>query len=107
MLRSRIEGPVQAGFVDVFTPLIYANKSGRGPEWGGEWLEASCAFVPADRRVQLILDVLDFPDSLEAVAEADKPGWGVQVFGGGEVLADPERAESFRDAVERMRPRAG
>lgn len=53
------------------------------------------------------LDVLDFPASLEAVADADTPGWGVQAFGGGEVFADPERAARFRDAVERMRPRAG
>ena len=95
-----------AGFVDVFTPLIYANKSGRGPEWGGEWLEAAHAFVPADRHVQLILDVLDFPASLEAVAEADTSGWGVQVFGGGDVFADPEHAACFREAVDRMRSRA-
>lgn len=89
--------------IDVFTPLIYASKSGRSPEWGRQWLEAAPAFVPAGRRVQPILDALDFPASLEAVAEADAPGWGVQLFGGAAVFADPGKAALFGAAVEKMR----
>jgi hypothetical protein len=85
--------------IDVFTPLIYAEKSGRPPIWGAEWLRAAPAFVPADRRVQLILDALDFPASLQALTELDHAGWGVQLFGGAQVFADPEQARLFADAV--------
>jgi len=89
--------------IDVFTPLIYARKSGRPPEWGREFLQEAAAFVPADRRVQLILDVLDYPGSLTAIADADPSSWGVQLFGGAQVFGDPERARIFGSAVERMR----
>ena len=40
--------------IDVFTPLIYAEKSGRPAGWGREFLEQAAAFVPAGRKVQLI-----------------------------------------------------
>ena len=66
--------------IDVFTPLIYVAKSGRTPEWGREFLEMSPAFVPPGRKVQLILDALDFPDSLLAAAESSRPSWGIQLF---------------------------
>lgn len=89
--------------IDVFTPLIYARKSGRGPGWGRVFLEQAAGFVPPDRKVQLILDVLDYPDSLLAVSEAASPTWGVQVFGGAEVLGDPAKAEIFHAAVQRIR----
>ncbi|HUW85230.1 MAG TPA: hypothetical protein VMZ31_20800 [Phycisphaerae bacterium] len=89
--------------IDVFTPLIYAKKSGRSGDWGCEFLQAAPKFVPADRKVQLILDVLDFPDSLRAAASCPRPSWGVQLFGGAEVFADPQRAGIFREAVERIR----
>lgn len=89
--------------IDVFTPLIYAQKSGRGPGWGAEFLAAAPAFIPADRKVQLILDVLDFPASLEAVAAAPQPGWGLQLFGGASVFADDDRARVFAQSVERIR----
>ena len=89
--------------IDVFTPLIYAQKSGRGPAWGAEFLAAAPTFVPANRRVQLILDVLDFPESLLAVAAVPDPGWGIQLFGGASVFADPQRARVFAQAVERIR----
>ena len=56
--------------IDVFTPLIYAAKSGRTARWGRDFLAAAPAFVPADRKVQLILDALDFPDSLLETAAA-------------------------------------
>ena len=88
--------------IDVFTPLIYAQKSGRPPEWSRQFLDQSPAFVPADRKVQLILDVLDFPDSLIAAAEAAVPSWGVQIFGGASILGDPELAMMFQSAVEQI-----
>jgi hypothetical protein len=89
--------------IDVFTPLIYVAKSGRTPEWGREFLERAPGFVPSDRKVQLILDALDFPDSLLATAESPQPSWGVQLYGGASVFSDSERARVFGEAVERMR----
>jgi len=89
--------------IDVFTPLIYAQKSGRAPDWARTYLQAAPDFVPPDRPVQLILDVLDYPDSLLAVASSARPSWGVQIFGGAQVFADPGRARVFGSAVERMR----
>ena len=56
--------------IDVFTPLIYCTKSGRAHDWGQKFLEAAPSFIPAGRRVQLILDVLEYPDSLLATAES-------------------------------------
>ena len=89
--------------IDVFTPLIYAKKSARSSDWGCEFLQAAPKFVPAGRKVQLILDVLDFPDSLRAVAACPRPSWGVQLFGGADVFADPHRAGIFREAAQRIR----
>lgn len=91
--------------IDVFTPLIYASKSGRTPDWGRAYLEQSVSFVPAERKVQLILDALDFPDSLLAVADASRPTWGVQLFGGAEVFSDPEKTLTFAAAVAQIRDR--
>jgi hypothetical protein len=93
--------------IDVFTPLIYAQKSGRPPRWGRDFLEQADGFVPAERKVQLILDELDFPDSLVAAAEASRPSWGVQLFGGGRVFAEPEQARLFASAVEQIRRQLG
>jgi hypothetical protein len=88
--------------IDVFTPLIYVAKSGRTPAWGHEFLEAAPAFVPSGHKVQLILDAVDFPDSLLAAAESPRPSWGVQLFGGAAVFADPAQARAFGRAVERI-----
>jgi hypothetical protein len=88
--------------IDVFTPLIYAQKSGRTPDWGRQWLEASPSFVPAGNRVQLILDAMDFPESLEVTAQADPPSWGIQIFGGDQIFGDTEKAAIFQRAVERI-----
>ena len=88
--------------VDVFTPLIYVQKSGRSPEWGRHFLAEARDFVPHGRKVQLILDALDFPESMLAVAESPNPSWGLQLYGGAEVFGDPERAKVFRVAVERI-----
>jgi len=89
--------------IDVFTPLIYVEKSGRTMNWGREFLERAGAFVPQGRKVQLILDALDFPGSLEATALAATPSWGLQLFGGAKVFGDREQARIFREAVGRIR----
>ena len=92
-----------ASAIDVFTPLIYCQKSGRPSDWGRAFLEAAPGFVPPGHPVQLILDALDYPDSLLAAAEASRPSWGLQVFGGAEVFRGPERAAVFAAAVERIK----
>ena len=79
------------------------KRAARPPAWARQCLEAAPRFVPAGHPVQLILDVLDYPDSLLATAEAAPTSWGVQLFGGAEVFADPERAAIFARAVEQMR----
>lgn len=89
--------------IDVFTPLIYAAKSGRTDDWGVQFLGQASTFVPPRRKVQLILDALDFPASLRATAAAQRPSWGVQLFGGAQVFGDRELALYFRVAVEQMR----
>ena len=94
-----------APHIDVFTPLIYANKCGRPASWARQFLEASPGFVPAGGRVQLILDVEDFPASLEETAAAEPPSWGVQIFAGASVFADREQAATFRRLSQAMRAR--
>ena len=96
---------LMAPAIDVFTPLIYGEKSGRGPSWGRELLEQATSFVPADRKVQLILDMLDFPASLQEVAESPVPSWGVQIFAGAPLFADIDQADIFTRAVEKIRQR--
>lgn len=89
--------------IDIFTPLIYASKSGRAQDWGREFLDQAPAFVPSERKVQLILDALDFPASLQTTAQSPRPTWGVQLFGGARIFADPDHAPIFRTAVEHIR----
>ena len=89
--------------IDVFTPLIYAQKSGRPPTWAKQCLEAAATYVPADRKVQLILDALDYPESLLATVDASPTSWGIQIFGAADVFADPAKATIFRDSVAAMR----
>lgn len=89
--------------IDVFTPLIYVGKSGRTATWGRDFLDRAGEFVPQGRKVQLILDALDFPASLEATALATNPTWGLQLFGGARVFGDPEQTRLFRAAVEQIR----
>ncbi len=91
--------------IDIFTPLIYAQKSGRSPGWGREFLEAAVDFIPQDRSVMLILDALDFPDSLLAAAGSTVPGCGIQMFNGAQVFSQPEGAGVFKSAVEEIRER--
>ncbi len=89
--------------IDVFTPLIYTTKSGRSSDWGRAFLEAARGFVPVERKVQLILDVLDFPDSLTSAAHSSVPSWGLQLYGGAQVLGDPAQARVFAEAVNQIR----
>ena len=89
--------------IDVFTPLIYCKKSGRTPDWGREFLHQAPSFVPAERKVQLILDAIDFPVSLLAAAASPRPSWGMQLFGGAQVFSDAEGARILRSAVEQIR----
>ena len=89
--------------IDVFTPLIYGTKSGRPATWGRTFLEAAPAFVPPNRKLQLILDALDAPASLLETAAAAHPSWGLQVFGGASIFADPARAQVFQSAVAQIR----
>ena len=89
--------------IDLFTPLIYVKKSGRSPEWGREFLDQAPTFVPDHHKVQLILDAMDFPDSLLATAVSSQPSWGIQMFAGAEVFGDSKKAGIFRDAVFQIR----
>jgi hypothetical protein len=89
--------------IDVFTPLIYGTKSGRPTSWGQEWLAAAVEFVPAERKVQLILDALDFPDSLRLTGAAQSPSWGLQVFNGAQMFVTPEWAALFQQVVNQVR----
>ena len=94
-----------APLVDVFTPLIYAQKSGRPATWAGEFMDGSRDFVPRRRLLQPILDVLDFPASMTCLTEAATPSWGVQLFAGAEVFADGTKAEQFARLAEALRQR--
>jgi hypothetical protein len=89
--------------IDVFTPLIYVKKSGRTSSWGREFLESSPGFVPSDRPVQLILDALDFPDSLLETAKSTVPSCGIQMFGGAQIFSDPAQALIFAQAIHQIR----
>ena len=86
--------------IDVFTPLIYCQKSGRPADWGREFLEEAPGFVPQGRsRCSSSWTRSTIPSSLLAVAASARPSWGIQVFGGAEVFGDPDRAQVFASAV--------
>ncbi len=91
--------------IDIFTPLIYAQKSGRSTQWGRQWLEASPSFIPARNRVQLILDALDGLQTLAATAQSNVPSWGLQVFGGAAIFAKPESARFFEQTRHQIEAR--
>jgi hypothetical protein len=91
--------------IDVFTPLIYSSKSGRSPGWGREWLAKSAEFVPSHRKVQLILDALDYSGSLTDTSASDVPSWGIQLFAGAPLFHDPDKALIFKQSVEAIRNR--
>ena len=87
-------------FIDVFTPLIYAEKSGRPPEWSRNFMEASPDFIPMGKKTQLILDALDFPGSIEALATSKCPSWGYQIFGGASIFENVEHASLLKTLNE-------
>lgn len=89
--------------IDVFTPLIYCKKSGKSARWGRDWLNRSSEFVPADRKVQLILDAADFPDNVIETATPGVPTWGFQLFAGAPLFAERDKALLFRRSVETIR----
>lgn len=91
--------------VDLFTPLIYAKKCGSPPEWPRMFLEECRSFIPEDNEVQLILDMLDFPESLFAAAESSVPSRGIQIFSGAQIFDKRETYESFRKGVGRLHRR--
>ena len=92
-----------AGAIDIYTPLIYAAKSGRAPDWGKSYLEESGNWIPDGKKVQLILDYLDFPESLDAAAASKIPSWGIQVYAGSKIFTDRSQAERFRLATDKIR----
>jgi hypothetical protein len=96
---------LMAPAIDIFTPLIYGEKSGRPTSWGRELLGAAPGFMPADRKLQLILDARDGPESLRETAQAANPSYGLQVFDGARVFADPAFTRVFADAVAQIRMR--
>lgn len=96
-----------ADSIDVFTPLIYDKKSGRNADWGREWLIRSPEFVPVSSKVQLILDAMDYPDSLVETAASTVPSWGIQMFAGAPLFQDSEQAKVFHQSVEAIRNQVG
>jgi hypothetical protein len=89
--------------IDVYTPLIYCSKSGRSPDWGRRWLAQSAEFVPEHCKVQLILDALDYSESLKETAASYVPSWGIQLFAGAPLFHDPDKALTFKHSVEAIR----
>jgi len=92
-----------APYVDVFTPLIYCKKSGRDASWGRSFLEASTGFIPDQKPVQLILDCLDFPDSLEQTTLSSIPSRGIQMFSGAEIFKNKTSMEVFAKCADKLR----
>ena len=88
--------------IDVFTPLIYAEKSGRDSDWGRAFLESSPDFIPPGKPVQPILDYLDFPDSLTEMIRSEVPAWGFQMFSGAEMFEREADRRLFSRAVVKI-----
>ena len=94
-----------APYVDVFTPLIYCAKSGRDTGWGRTFLESSSSFVPEGKQVQLILDAMDFPDSMEQTVLSSVPNFGIQMFSGAEIFKSKTSMEIFARCADISRAR--
>jgi hypothetical protein len=88
--------------IDVFTPLIYVEKSGRRSDWGRRFLEGSPGFVPSETPVQPILDFLDFPDSLIEMVQSKVPAWGFQMFSGAKMFERDSNRRIFSRSVEQI-----
>jgi hypothetical protein len=92
-----------AGFTDIFTPLMYAEKSGRPHQWSRNFLEDSHRFVPKDKPVLPILDALDFPGSLEALVGLKENTYGgFQIFSGGDLFEDEEKKNKFYSLMKKI-----
>ena len=91
-----------AGIFDVITPLLYAEKCGRPADWSAEYLARSGEFIPSAAVVAPILDMLDFPDCLTAVADAEQHPESLQVFAGDGIFEDEQAAAIFDDAIRRI-----
>ena len=88
-----------APHIDVFTPLIYCEKSGRPKSWASTWLKESKAYVPGAKKVQPILDFLDFPESLTALSNSGRDCWGFQMFNGKFIFESDEYTDIFNRAA--------
>jgi hypothetical protein len=82
---------------------MYAKKCGRPPEWSAEYLERSRAFIPAQASVEPIVDVIDFPANIAALATASDVPSGFQVFGGDAIFSDPHQIAAFDESVREIR----
>lgn len=89
-----------ADFTDVFTPLIYAEKSGRPAAWARDFIKEAGRFVPPEKPVIPILDALDFPGCLEALVKVKGLSRGFQMFAGGELFSRRESRLEFARLME-------
>ncbi len=87
---------------DVMTPLMYAQKSGRPSRWSRTFMEATPEFVPAGVPVLPILDVLDFPESLIALAASPVEPAGFQLFAGAAAFKDADGRRQIERAIARL-----
>ena len=92
-----------AGICDVVSPLHYATKSGRSDDWVMQYMSRCREFVPPSARVEPIVDALDLPGNLEAIAmAATEMPTGLQVFAGDSVFANPDLVALFDRAVSAL-----
>lgn len=91
-----------APYTDFFTPLLYARKSGKPAEWGRRFLENSKQFIPDQSRAQLIIDFLDYPDSLQEIADSKVPSAGIQIFNGKAIFESIENVKIFDTCVKKI-----
>ena len=89
-------------WLDVATPLFYAEKSGRPPGWSKEFLERSRSFIPGHVGVQPILDDLDFPDSMEALKDSTVAPLGFQLFAGARAFDDENDRKKIAATIDAL-----
>lgn len=89
-------------WADVFTPLIYAEKSGRGSDWSRQYLESSQTFVPIGTPILPILDMLDFPQTVEALTNCSERIWGFQLFDGARAFDNPSSRASIASMIRNL-----
>ena len=89
-------------WADLFSPLLYAEKSGRSKRWSETFMNESESFLPAGAVVAPILDSLDFPECIEAIADATIPPSGFQLFAGATTFEDKTNLSKIGAAIERI-----